>query len=283
MTYDLSTVPGAVRMPSRVPGPEEIRQITGAARKVVGEIAGMLEALSDTRIVVPRSEWTVGEQGAHLAFTNIGFGLFAMGLEYPYGDGTKGSLAEENETSLMGFSERGGPALAEQMKQATETFITMVEAAPPDRDCFSPLGRMPLGTLTSYFLVHNLMHGCAISSGLNHSFPFKPEHMPMVWPMVLNSFSGFVNKSACKGISGCVHLKVIGGFDSFFEMRNSELNVLDAPTGPVDCVVTAEPVHLFLTLIKMLSAAEGVELGELIVSGTDPGLFERIMNAVDVP
>src|SRR5687767_1551974 len=183
----MNSFSGLTHAPSELgsnPTREQISRNTEAAREVVLKVAGMLDGLADTSIPVPRSEWNVGEQGAHIAFANIGFGMFAMGLEYPYSDGTQAGLAEENEVSLIGFPERDGTALAQHLRTGVDNFVGAIKVGNPDQVVTTPLGRMPLGTLSSYFLIHNLMHGCAISSGLNRDFPFEPEHLPMLWPLI---------------------------------------------------------------------------------------------------
>jgi hypothetical protein len=273
----------APTMPNPHPDPEQVFKNTEAAREVVGRVADMLDGLESTDIPVPRSEWTVGEQGAHIAFANIGFGLFALGLEYPHGDGTRDGLAEANDIALIGFPERDGTVLAQHLRTAVETFIAAVRAAPPDEEVPSPLGRMPRGTLTSYFLVHNLMHGCAISAGLNKDFPFEPHHLQMIWPLVVHAFPSFVNPNAARGVTGCVRVNVQGAFEGAFQIESSQLTVLPAPTGPVDCYVEAEATHFFLVMIKLLTVEEAVGLGHMKVSGSNPQLFSRMMHAVDVP
>lgn len=263
------------------PGVEDIDRNLDAAREVVDRMAGMLENLQSTATMVPRSEWSVGEHAAHIAFANIGFGMFALGMEYPYGDGTQAGLAEANETSLIGFPEREGRALAEQLRQSVETFAQVAAGTPADKECPSPLGTMPLGVLTSYFLIHNLMHGCAIAAGLNRDFLFEAKHFPLVWPMVAHTLPSFVNSSV-GGLAGCVQLRT-EGFESVLEVADSRLKVLPAPAGGVDCCVDAEPVHLFLVLIKMLTVEEAVDLGQMKLSGTNPDLFASVMRALDIP
>ncbi len=265
------------------PNAEEVIRNTDAARQVVLKIAGMLDGLSDTAIPVPRSEWNVGEQGAHIAFANIGFGMFAMGLEYPYSDGTQAGLAEENEVSLIGFPERDGTVLAQHLRTGVENFVGSVRAGDPEQVVSTPLGKMPLGTLTSYFLIHNLMHGCAISSALNHDFPVEPEHLPMLWPLVVAKFNQFVNLRASRGVEGTVHVSVPGYLETTFKMENSYLTILPGAEGTADCRVEADPTHFFLVLIKLLSVPEAIDLGYVKTSGSNPFLFGRIMNAVDVP
>lgn len=279
----MNTVTGLSGTTAANPGRDEMERNIEAAREVVLKTADMLDGLPSTDIPVPRSEWTVGEQGAHIAFANIGFGMFAMGLEYPHGDGTKAGLAEANDVALYGFPVRDGSELAGHLRQGIDTFIAAARAGDPDQDCPSPLGHMPLGTLTSYFLIHNLMHGCAIASGLNQDFPVNPEHVFQVWPLVLHAFPSFVNPSAGRGLSGCVQVKVPGALEAAFYIENSQLSVLPPNARPADCVVTADAVHFFLVLVKILDVQEAVDLGHMTISGSDPGLFSRVMNAIDVP
>ena len=268
--------------PFPAPTPAEVDRTTDAAREVVLKVADMLDGLETTDIPVPRSEWTVGEQGAHIAFANIGFGMFAMGLDYPHGDGTRDGLAEANDVALIGFPERDGTALAEHLRIGITNFMRAVDAGSIHQECPSPLGNMPLSTLTSYFLIHNLMHGCAIASGLVEDFPFKAAHLEMIWPLVIHAFPSFVNPSASEGVAGSAQI-VVGDFEAVFKMENGELSVLPGDAGPVDCVVVAEPTHFFLTLVQILTVPETIELGQMKVSGSNPDLFARIMNALDIP
>lgn len=270
-------------MPNPHPGPEQVARNTEAAREVVMKMADMLDGLPSTDVPVPRSEWTVGEHGAHIAFANIGFGMYALGMEYPHGDGTREGLAEANDIALTGFGEREGSALAHHLRSAVENFITAVRAASPEEEVPSPLGWMPRGTLSSYFLIHNLMHGCAISAGLDKDFPFEPRHLELVWPLVIHAFPSFVNPDAARGVTGSARINVEGAFEGAFQMESSQLTVLPAPTGPVDCLVEAEPTHFFLVMIKILTVQEAVELGHMKVSGPNPDLFARMMHAIDVP
>lgn len=265
------------------PDHDDIERNLAAAHQVVERMAGMLEGLSDTSVMVPRSEWSVGEHGAHIAFTNIGFGMFAMGAEYPYGDGTQAGLAEANDVSLIGFPERDGTALAQHLRQGVETFARVAGATPANQQCPSPLGTMPLGVLTSYFLIHNLMHSCAISAGLNRDFPVEAAHLPLVWPMLIHTLPNFFDAGVAPGTSGCVRLSSEGGFEATLEVRDGQLSAPPAPTGDVDCYVEGDPVHLFLVLIKMLTVEEATDLGHLKVSGNQPGLFAQVMRALELP
>jgi hypothetical protein len=127
------------------------------------------------------------------------------------------------------------------------------------------------------------MHGCAISSALNHDFPVEPEHLEMLWPLVVAKYNQFVNLRSSKGVEGTVHVSVPGYLETTFKMENSYLTILPGAEGTADCRVEADPTHFFLVLIKMLSVPEAIDLGYIKTSGSNPFLFGRIMNAVDVP
>lgn len=266
------------------PSDEQMFAIAGAARSAVSEVAQMIAGAADTAVAIPRSEWTVGETGAHLAFANIGWGLFARGLEYPYGDGTPSGLAEANEISLMSFPERDGPQLAKRMLEGARGFFAELEVRPADQLCPTPLGRMTLGTLTSYLMVHNLMHGCAVSAALNKQFPAGAGQLEPMWPFVRWCLEGpLVDRSAIKGISACVQVDVQGSFSFAFEIQNEQVRIVASPAMAVDCRMDAEPVHLFLVLIKMLTMAEAVALGKIAVYGDRPETGLNLMSFFHIP
>jgi SCP-2 sterol transfer family protein len=270
--------------PSPVPGEEETRRIAEASKAIVDELAGMIGGLQDTSIPIPRSEWTVGETGAHLAYAAIGWSMFARGMFYPHGDGTPQSFADANEIGLMGFPERGGLQLAGHLLDGTRNFLAEVEVRPSDQNCHSPLGELPLGTLTSYFLAHNLMHGCAVSAALNEDFVFRAEHMPHIWPFICYAFQGpLVDPEALEGVSACVKFSLTDAFDFAIVFRNGEAAIVPEAGLPADCHIEVDAVHFFLVLVKLLSVQEAVDLGRLAISGPKPDLGLRFMDFFYVP
>lgn len=270
--------------PGQMPGEAEMDRIAAASRGTVEEIANMIGKLEDTGIPIPRSEWTVGETGAHLAFAAIGFSMFARGLYYPYGDGTPQGLADANEMSLLGFSERGGPELAAHLRQGTRNFLAELAVRPPDQECHSPVGVMSLGTLASYFLAHNLMHGVALSAALKEDFVFRAEHMPLIWPFVCYAFQGpLVEPEANVQLSACIEIGVRDAFDFAITFRDGKATFSSSATDTADCRIDADALHLFLVLIKVLTVQEAIDLGKFSVSGPNPELALRFMDFFYVP
>lgn len=262
----------------------QMRLIAASAEVTVRELAEMIGGLAGTSIPVPRSEWTVGETGSHLAYAAIGWSIFARGLHYPHGDGTPQSFAEANEVGLMGFPERGGPQLAGHLLEGTKNFLAEVAVRPSDQPCFSPLGELSLGELTSYFLAHNLMHGCAVSVALGKDFLFRPEHLAQIWPFIRYAFQGHLVESAIfENLAVCVHFSVTDAFDFGVRFENGVVTIDPGNGLPADCHIEVDALHFFLVMIKMLTVREAVDLGRLTVSGPNPELAFKFTDFFFVP
>lgn len=263
---------------------EQMYRIAASSKVTMEELAGMIGGLADTSIPIPRSEWTVGETGSHLAYAAIGWSIFARGLYYPHGDGTPQSFAEANEVGLMGFPERGGPQLAGHLLEGTNNFLNEVAVRPSDQKCFSPLGELSLGTLTSYFLTHNLMHGCAVSAALGKDFLFRAEHLAQIWPFVCYAFQGpLVESAAFAHQTACVQFNVTDAFDFGVRFENGEVTIDPGAGLPADCHIEVDALHFFLVMIKMLTVREAVDLGRLTISGPKPELAFKFTDFFFVP
>ncbi|MGQ0678106.1 MAG: SCP2 sterol-binding domain-containing protein [Actinomycetota bacterium] len=271
-------------LPAALAGGGEVALIAQSSLDVVEQLSGMIEQLADTSLPIPRSEWTVGETGAHLAYAAIGFSLFARGLVYPHGDGTPQSLAEANEVGLMSFSERNGAKLAGHLREGTRNFLKEVAVRPPDQICYSPVGELPLGTLSAYFLAHNLMHGCAVTAALSRDFLFRPEYLAQAWPFFCYAFRGpLVQSAAFAGKNECVQFQIADAFDFALSFKDGGTSVDPVPSQPADCVIELDALHFFLIFIKLLSVREVVNLGRATISGADPDLAYRFMDYFYVP
>ncbi|MGH2718908.1 MAG: maleylpyruvate isomerase family mycothiol-dependent enzyme, partial [Actinomycetota bacterium] len=122
--------------------PTDLAERRIACEAVAARIAAMLRSGVDPSQAIPRSDWTVGEAAAHLAFTTLGLGMMARGIEIPYGDGTREGLQEANFVALMGYSERDLETLADELVTHTRIVFEEASAAPPGQVCVTPMGRV---------------------------------------------------------------------------------------------------------------------------------------------
>jgi uncharacterized protein (TIGR03083 family) len=258
-------------------------QVQHAAEAVAARIADMVRDLPDTAIPIPRSEWTVGEAAAHLAFTNLGLAMMARGLQIPYGDGTRQGLAEANEVALEGFGERDACVLAQRILDGAHMVFAEAAAQPPDRVCFTPMGPMDVDGLTSYLLVHQAMHGSAIATALGAPWPFDPEDVVLMWPFISHVIPRVVRAGAAAGLTACFEMQFGEGFGFAVMFDGGELTVARSPSRPVDCRLSADPQTLFLVLVRILPIEEAVRSGDLTISGPRAELGTTLIDLFNIP
>lgn len=254
-----------------------------AAETIVGRVAAMVRDLRDVNLPIPNSEWTVGEAAAHLAFTTLGMAMMARGLEIPYGDGTRAGLAEANAVSLEGFTERDGAILADRMVAGARMVFEEAKVQPPDLIVVTPMGSMPVWTLTSYLVVHASMHGSAIAAALKAPWPFDGEHLPVMWPFIEHVMPRIVDRAAAAGVTACYELRFGDDLDCAVMIDNGVLTAALQPSRPPDCVISGDAQTLFVVLVKVLGMATAVDAGDLTLSGPNPDLGLRLPDFFNMP
>jgi hypothetical protein len=258
------------------------KRLAEAALGVVNRVADLVRDLPDTNIPIPNSDWTVGEAAAHLAYTNIGFSLMARGMEVPHGDGTIEGFADANEVSLMGFVERDGAVLAHRLADGARLALEEAQARPAGLICPTPMGRMPVAGLMSYLLTHNLMHGCAIAEALEAPYPYERGNLEHTWPFLNHAFGGR-NEPTADGALAQIELK--GGDELHFTIAVTPVGlvVVSSPDEHVDCVISADPLTLFLVLMKLLPLDEAVDRGSMVLEGPNPQAGSALIESFQVP
>ena len=256
-------------------------QLSASLVAVAERLAGMVRDLPDTDIPIPGSEWTVGEQAAHLAYTNIGLAIMARGLFIPYADGSSESFREANAGSLDGYPDRDGALLAARIVDGARAFVAEADVQPPGEVYQTPMGTMDLDTFRAYVLTHNLMHGCAMADGLGVPYPFEPHHAAMVWPFVSHALPIMLDERA--GLEGTIELTVEGSFSAAIVLGGGTVRVESMAPGPVDCFMSADPLTFFRVTLRMQSVADAVGRGTLKLRGPRPELGAKLPDHLDVP
>ena len=254
----------------------EMDAVQQAAETIAGRVAAMVRDIPDVNIRIPHSEWRVGEAAAHLAFANLGMAMMARGLEIPYGDGTREGLAVANELALEGFTERDGAVLADRMVAGARMVFDEARVQPPDRTCPTPMGPMPVATLTSYLAVHEAMHGSAIATAVGAPWPFDPEFISYVMPRV-------VDPVQVAGVTACYELHFGDAFTCALMIDDGSVEPALQPSRPPDCIVSGDAHALFLVIVRVLTMQGAVEAGDLRLSGPNPELGLRMADFFNIP
>lgn len=256
-------------------------QVSASLLAVAELLAAMVRDLPDTNIPIPGSEWTVGEQAAHLAYTNVGLAIMARGLFIPYADGTREGFREANADSLDGYPDRDGALLAGRIVEGARAFVAEAAAQPPGEMYQTPMGTMDLDTFRAYVLTHNLMHGCAMADGLGLPSPFEPRHAALVWPFLAHALPLMLHEDA--GLEGTIELTVEGCFSAALVLGGGTARVEDAAPGQVDCHLSADPLTFFRVILRMQAVDDAVRRGTLRLTGPRPELGAQLPDHLEVP
>jgi len=260
----------------------DITAVQQAAETIAGRVAAMVRDLPDVNIRIPNSEWLVSEAAAHLTYANVGMAMMARGLEIPHGDGTREGLAVANALSLEGFTERDGAVLADRMVAGAKMVFDEAAVQPPDRICPTPMGRMPVETLTSYLVVHEAMHGSAIATAVGAPWPFEPEHVPLMWPFISYVLPKVADARQMPG-QACLELHFGDVFTCALMIHDRSVEPTLTPSMPPDCIVTGDAQTLFLVIVKVFTVQEALDAGDLTLSGPNPELGLRMADFFNIP
>lgn len=256
-------------------GTNEHQRTRDAVEAVAGSIAEMLCDLPDTNVRIPNSDWSVGEAAAHLATAQELFNKWLRGGSGPFADAHATTFASVNAGLLTEFDERDGARLAALLVDRTRSFLDESAERPLQRQFFSPFGYMDLPTLTSYMLVHLLMHGCPIAKALGEPTPLEPVHTDLAILFLKAVMPRVFDKEAVRGLKSCLQVRIRGGRRLAIMFDDGAVTVEDAPTRRVDCYLSADPVALFLVAFGLASQWRLIAQGKLMAWGLKPWLALR--------
>jgi uncharacterized protein (TIGR03083 family) len=248
-------------------------KLLDAVQSVAAKVADMVEPVADTNIPLPRSEWTVGEAAAHLAWAQESFTRILRGETVRHGDKTRESLAEANIVVLNQYTERGGPRLAELIVEWTRAYVQSAASASPDLTVDTPMGSMNVDTCSAYVLTHLMMHGWPIAQALGKGNPFGPAEVEQSLVFITYVMPSIVDEEAARGFTACYDVRFRRGPRLGFMFDDGQLTIAaPAPTRRPDCHISADPVAFLLVGSGMVGQWGQIARGRLMTWGRKPWL-----------
>ncbi len=261
-----------------------------AIRVVAGRIAELLRHLPDTSPPVPHAEWTVGDAAAHIAETQRLYGeLLVNRIPSPYGDGscTLDDFAPVNLKQVTDFAERDGTRLARLITERTLVYLEASRRYAEDEVFRIHFGDMDHFTVSSYMLVHLLMHGCPIAAAVGKPLPIEPSHVELTLPFLKHVipwlYEDFRSK-AKRGPRGTIEFRIRGGrvLRVRFEDTSATASI-ERVRSPADCYVSADPVAFFLVAVGVVDQWGPIVRGKLVAWGRKPALALRFKTYLPNP
>lgn len=245
------------------------------AQEMAGRVAELLRPLPDTGVPVPNSEWTVGEHGAHLAFTKDLMVRMLGGEPLTYADPTREAFAQKNLETLIGFSEREGAALAEMITSSVDAFWSKAQTLPGTEVVNGPLGPITVDTFTSYVLTHLMMHGEAIARALKKPSILDRRSVIAALPFVRYVFEMFVDPATTRNFTAAYAIHMRGGPKFYVTFDRGRVRITDDPVRRVDCYISADPVAFFRVGIRLVPQWGPIAGLKLTAWGPKPWLAFR--------
>ncbi len=261
-----------------------------AIRVVSGRIAELLRHMPETSRPIPHAEWSVGEAAAHIAETQRLFGeLLLNRIPSPYGDGscTLDDFAPVNLEQVTDFAERDGTRLARLISERTLVYLEASRRYGEDELFRIHFGDMDHFTVSSYMLVHLLMHGCPIAAAAGKPLPIEPSHVELTLPFLKHvipwMYADFRSK-AKRGPQGTIEFRIRGAgvLRVRFEDTSAAASI-EKEASRADCYVSADPVAFFLVAVGVVGQWGPIAQGKLVAWGHKPALALRFKTYLPNP
>jgi hypothetical protein len=189
-------------------------------------------------------------------------------------------LAAVNDATIAMVDRTDAGQLAELITVGAQRFLKLVAQADPQMECETPwygAGRTRTpDCLTALALSELTVHGHDIATGTGRPWPISAEHAklilgtvcPKMWPLVVRPEAGRDAPVTYEvRLRGNGPRYVIRVADGRAEVR--------AAGGPVDCVISADPVIFLLVTYGRMSLGRALLRGAILAWGRRPWLGLR--------
>jgi uncharacterized protein (TIGR03083 family) len=258
-----------------------------AARAAINAAAGRFTALLRETDDIGRraagTEWTVAETAAHVSCVLSGFSAAITGelpeLNYLEADFPT-RVAANNTILIATVDHTDAGRLAEVITAGAQRFLELVAAADPETECETPWygpGRTrTVDCLTALALSELTVHGYDIATGTGRPWPISAEHAklivgtvcPNMWPLV-------VRPEAARGAPLTYEVRLRGNGPRYVIRVADGTAEVRAAGGPVDCVISADPVTFLLVAYGRMPLGRAMLRGGMLAWGRRPWLGLR--------
>ena len=261
-----------------------------ALEAVAGRIADLLASLPDARAPISNSEWTVREAAAHLANYSAIYSEIANGVpspvQAPAGNGAlfRDALRVNSAQRLADVPETDPARLARLVLDAAGRLVDTTSGRPDDQPVSFHSGfPLTVAGLVCTSLSEHLVHGYDMAIAVGAPFPIDPTHAALGLYGVAPLFALCVDPQTTNGVTVAYEIDLRGRGRSVIRFVDGEFRLEAADTGPVDCVITADPSAYLLVGAGRLSRWSAIALGLLSSSGRRPELALRLSDMFIYP
>jgi uncharacterized protein (TIGR03083 family) len=259
--------------------------ISAAAQR----FAALLRETDDIGRPVAGTDWTVAETAAHVSVVLGGFSAAIAGepqalTPEQYLDADFPTrLAATNEATIAMVDHSDAGRLAEVVTGGAQRFLEVASAADPQMECATPWygqGRTrTVDCLTALALGELTVHGHDIATGTGRPWPISAEHAKLILGTVCPEMAPLVVRpEAGRGAPMTYEVRLRGDGPRYVIRVADGTAEVRAVGGPVDCVISADPVTYLLVVYGRMPLGRALMRGGMLARGRRPWLGLRFKN-----
>jgi uncharacterized protein (TIGR03083 family) len=265
-----------------------------AARAAISAAAARFTALLREIDHIERraagTDWTVAETAAHVSVVLTGLSATIAGepqaptpKQYLDADFPT-RLAASNGATIAMVDHTDAGRLAELITVGAQRFLEVVATADPQMECETPWygpGRTrTVDCLTALALSELSVHGYDIAAGTGRPWPISAEHAKLILGTVCPEMLPLVVRpEAGRGAPVTYEVRLRGDGPRYvIRVADGTAEVRAAAGGPVDCVISADPVTFLLVAYGRMPLGRALLRGGVLAWGRRPWLGLRFKN-----
>jgi uncharacterized protein (TIGR03083 family) len=261
-----------------------------AARAAIGAAAErfteLLRDIDDIERPAAGTDWTVAETAAHVSIVLTAFSAAIAGepqsltpeqyLEANFPT----RLAAANAATIAMVDHTAAEQLAEQITAGAQRFLELVATADPKMQCetpwYGPSRTRTPDCLTALALSELTVHGHDIATGTGRPWRISAEHAKLILGTVCPEMSPLtVRPEAARGAPVAYEVRLRGNGPRYVIRVADGTAEVRAVGGPVDCVISADPVTYLLVVYGRMPLGRALLRGGMLAWGRRPWLGLR--------
>jgi uncharacterized protein (TIGR03083 family) len=247
--------------------------------------ARLVEAVADTGLPIPGSEWSVREAAVHTAGGGHLHAAMATGDASPVPERLDKEYLDARMRSLIADNPETDPKkLADQIRDGYGAFLEATAALRGDQPTAHRRGVKPdVAGLASLVLGEPVLHGYDVAAAVGAPWPIDPGHAALV----LDSYRAFYlapQLSPPKALrpEATYRLEVAGVAPFSVGVTGGAVAEVP-PAAGADCVISADPVSALLVISGRLCRWPAIALGGLRFTGGRADLGPRFFDLFVFP
>jgi len=264
---------------------------SAAAREAVATVGPRVSALLRTAQhpeAPALGEWDLTDTAVHLSLSADALCALVQGAGAMLSD--LWDLGTLNKTLVEGETTRDLGALADRIDTTVARFLTLIGEAEDDgaRPWVVQGVEAPLSMLTCQMLNELVVHGWDMAKAEGAPWPIDRRHAALVltgfvFPSMKNLRRALVNQDAARGVRVAYDVRLRGGGRAVLRFDDGDLTVDPAPSGPVDCHLSVDPVTFMLVGWGRIKQGPAILKGQLFAWGRKPWLGLKLRSLLRNP